>query len=43
MGSRTKWYRTKWNGQNGMDKMVCGQNSIGQNGMDKMVRKKWYG
>ena len=37
-GSRTKWYE-----QNGMDKMVYGQNGIGQNGMDKMVRTKWYG
>jgi len=36
-GDRTKWY-----GQNGMDKMVYGQNVIGQNGMDKMVRTKWY-
>jgi len=26
-----------------MDKLVCGQNSIGQNVMDKMVRTKWYG
>ena len=32
-GDRTKWY-----GQNGMDKMVYGQNCIGQNGMDKMVQ-----
>src|SRR6218665_1148314 len=48
----TKWYtdkmsldkmaRTKWYGQNGMDKMVYGQNVIGQNGTDKMVRTKWY-
>ena len=37
-GSRTKWY-----GQNGMDKMVYGQNGIRQNGMDKMIRTKWYG
>ena len=36
-GDRTKWY-----GQNGMDKIVYGQNGIGQNGMDKMVRTKWY-
>jgi len=28
----TKWYR-----QNGVDKMVYGQNVIGQNGVDKMV------
>src|SRR6218665_2715383 len=42
-GSRTKWWRTKWYGQNGMDKMVYRQNGIGQNGMDKMVRRKWYG
>src|SRR6218665_1264244 len=41
-GDRTKWQRTKWYGQNGMDKMVHGQNGIGQNGMDKMVRTKWY-
>ena len=41
-GDRTKWYRTKWYGQNGMDKMVYGQNGIGQNGMDKMVQTKWY-
>ena len=41
-GSRTKWKRTKWYGQNGMDKMVYGQNGIGQNGTDKMVRTKWY-
>src|SRR6218665_1955084 len=44
--------RTKWYGQNGMDKMVCGQNGMrtkwywkkwyGQNGMDKMVWTKWY-
>ena len=46
-GDRTKWYRTKWHGQNGTDKMVYGQNgmgqngSYGQNGMDKMVRTKW--
>ena len=33
---------TKWYGQNGMDKMVYGQNVIGQNGMNKMVRTKWY-
>jgi len=36
----TKWYR-----QNGMDKMVYGQNVIEQNGMEngmnKMVRTKW--
>jgi len=38
MGFRTKWY-----GQNGMDRMVYGQNGIGQNGMDKLVRTKWYG
>src|SRR6218665_2131615 len=39
-GSRTKWY-----GQNGMDKMVYRQkiNGVGQYGMDKMVRTKWYG
>src|SRR6218665_1885637 len=43
LGSRTKWYRTKWYGQNGMDKMVYGRNGIGQNGTDKMVRTKWYG
>src|SRR6218665_1695433 len=47
-GDQTKWKRTKWYGQNGMDKMVYGQNVIGQNGMDKMVRTKchwtkWYG
>ena len=41
-GDRTKWYRTKWHGQNGTDKMVYGQNGMGQNGMDKMVRTKWY-
>jgi len=37
--------------QNGMDKMVYGQNGIGQKGMDKKVvygqngsiRTKWYG
>jgi len=28
---------TNGSGQNGMDKMVYGQNSIGQNGTDKMV------
>ena len=44
--ARTKWYRTKWHGQNGTDKMVYGQNGkgtkwYGQNGMDKMVRTKW--
>jgi len=38
VGSRTKWY-----GQNGMDKRAFGQNDIGQNGMDKMVWTKWYG
>ena len=37
-----KMVRTKWYGQNGMDKMVYGQNGIGQDGMDKMVRTKWY-
>src|SRR6218665_1928988 len=42
-GDRTKWYRTKWHGQNGTDKMVYGQNAMGQNGMDKMVWTKWYG
>src|SRR6218665_1736082 len=42
-GDRTKWYRTKWHGQNGTDKMVYGQNGMGQNGMDKMVWTKWYG
>ena len=42
-GDRTKWQRTKWYGQNGMDKMVYGQNGIGQNGMDKMERTKWQG
>ena len=29
-------------GQNGMDKMVYGQNGIGQNGTDKMVQIKYY-
>jgi len=29
--------------QNGMDKMVYGQNVIGQNGTGKMGRTKWYG
>ena len=28
--------------ENGMDKMVHGQNGIGQNGTDKMVWTKWY-
>src|SRR6218665_3028649 len=42
-GDRTIWYRTKWHGQNGTDKMVYGQNGMGQNGMDKMVWTKWYG
>ena len=42
-GSRTKWQRTKWYGQNGMDKMVYGQNGIGQNGTDKMARIKYRG
>src|SRR6218665_2993909 len=37
-----KMVRTKWYGQNGMDKMVYGQNGIGQNGMDKMAWTKWY-
>jgi len=32
----------KWYGQNGMDKMVYGQNDSGQNGTDKMVWTKWY-
>src|SRR6218665_3869439 len=32
-GSRTKWY-----GQNGMDKMVYRQNGIGQYG----IQTKWY-
>src|SRR6218665_1613887 len=37
---RLCWAVTGHNGrgQNGMDKMVCGQNGIGQNGM----RTKWY-
>ena len=35
-GSRSKWLRKKWYGQNGMDKMVYGQNCIGPNGADKM-------
>ena len=38
-----KMVRTKWYGQNGMDKMVYRQNGIGQNDMDKMARTKWYG
>src|SRR6218665_532746 len=42
-GDLTKWYRTKWHGQNGTDKMVYGQNGMGQNGMDKMVWIRWYG
>src|SRR6218665_2620322 len=43
LGDRTKWYRTKWHGHNGTDKMVYGQNGMGQNVMDKMVWTKWYG
>src|SRR6218665_3039864 len=35
-GSMTKRWRTKWHGQNGMDKIVYGENGIGQNGMGKM-------
>jgi len=31
-------HEATWYGQNGMDKMVYGQNGIGQNGLDK-----WYG
>ena len=38
-----KMVRTKWYGENGMGKMVYGQNGIGQNGMDKMVRTIWHG
>ena len=48
-GSRTKWQRAKWYGQNDMDKMVglYGQNGIGQNGSglngtDKMAWIKYY-
>src|SRR6218665_1624302 len=33
---------TKWYAQNGMDKMVYGQNGIGQNGTDKMLQIKYY-
>ena len=38
-----KMVRTKWYGQNGMDKMAYGQNGIGQNGIDKILRTEWYG
>ena len=34
--------RTKWHGQNGMDKIVYGPNGSGQNGIDIMVRTKWF-
>ena len=49
LGDRKKWY-----GQNGMDKMVYGQNGVGQNGIgqigtdygqngtDKMVTTFYY-
>src|SRR6218665_2770692 len=36
-GIRTKWYWTKWYGQNGMDKMVRTK-WYRQNGMDKMIQ-----
>ena len=32
----------KWYGQNGMDKIIYGQNGIGQNGTDKMAWTKRY-
>ena len=42
-GGRTKCHRTKCNGQNVADKMLCGQNVIGQNVTDKMSRTKRSG
>jgi len=31
-GSRTKWWRRKWYGHNGKDKLVYEENGIGQKG-----------